>query len=100
MMREFANIFFRTKRLNHFDSINNINSFSSINLTKKCIDCKHYRINTKYVNNVKIYDYDEALCLKLKYINIDTGTTKYEKAYISRSDRMLCSPHGHFFEKK
>lgn len=99
-MRHFANTFLNAKRFNHFDSLNNINSFSNINFSKKCIDCKHYRINTKYVNNVKTYDYDEALCTRFKYVNLDTGIKMYEKAYISRSDHMLCSPRGYFFEQK
>lgn len=102
-MKSFTNILLRgkrvniVKRFNHFDSINSLtNSYQS----KKCIDCKHYRINTKYENNVKSYDFHEALCLKFKYINLDTGFKRYEKAYISRSDRTLCSIRGYFFEKK
>ena len=94
------NIINIVKRFNHFDSINNVNSFINSNQSKKCIDCKYYRINTKYENNVKTYDFHEALCLRFKYINLDTGIKRYERAYISRSDRMLCSTRGNFFEKK
>ena len=94
------NIINIVKRFNFFDSINNVNSFTNSNQSKKCIDCKYYRINTKYENNVKTYDFHEALCLRFKYINLDTGIKRYERAYISRSDRTLCSTRGHFFEKK
>ena len=63
------NIINIVKRFNFFDSINNVNSFTNSNQSKK-------------------------------YINLDTGIKRYERAYISRSDRTLCSTRGHFFEKK
>lgn len=71
------------------------------NITKKCIDCKHYVLNIAVNNhNTKFYDYANATCLKFKTKNINTNQMEYANAYISRSERILCGSTGKHFSKK
>ena len=71
------------------------------NITKKCIDCKHYVLNIAVNNdNTKFYDYVNAKCLKFKTKNAVTNEIEYANAYISRSERILCGSSGKHFAKK
>ena len=71
------------------------------NITKKCIDCKHYVLNIAVNNhNTKFYDYANATCLKFKTKNAVTNEIEYANAYISRSERILCGSSGKHFAKK
>jgi len=71
------------------------------NITKKCIDCKHYVLNVAVNNdNTNFYDYANATCRKFRTKNIDTNQMEYINAYISRSERILCGSLGKHFLKK
>ena len=71
------------------------------NITKKCIDCKHYVLNVAVNNdNTNFYDYANATCRNFRTKNIDTNEMEYAKAYISRSERILCGSLGTHFVKK
>ena len=71
------------------------------NITKKCIDCKHYVLNVAVnKDNTNFYDYANATCRKFRTKNIDTNQMEYANAYISRSERILCGSTGTHFVKK
>ncbi len=68
------------------------------NISKKCIDCKNYKINTTTdgFNNVR-YDWANAKCLHYKIEFEDPKGDTYLDAYITRSEKTLCGPTGRYY---
>ena len=74
-----------------------IHLFKNIKLVPKCIDCKYYLMENLNNNENR---YSTAKCMKNVIKCSDTGAHKFEYAYITRSENLLCGHNGRNFEEK
>jgi len=67
------------------------NKIKTLIAVKKCNNCKYYLLKDSYANNK---------CGRVIYKCSDTGTSKFEYAYIARADETMCGPKATNFLQK